>query len=195
MLEQLSKKFAGELIKAGIISEADADVYIYGFFQNTMMLLNIVTTLLLGVLFKLLVPCILLNLAYIPVRINAGGHHASSPFKCYINSIIIIAVLLFIIKRVTIHTLMSIAILAISSVIILILAPVETENNPLDESEKSVYRKRTIVILGIEIVAFIIFLVLNKSLIAEIIALGLFTECLMLIMGHAKNHNLLMHKT
>jgi putative AIP processing-secretion protein len=190
MLERLSEKFAGKLIKAGIISEADADVYIYGFFQNTMMLLNVITTLLLGVLFKLLVPCILLNLAYIPIRINAGGHHASSPFKCYINSIIIIAVLLFIIKRGTIHTLISIAILAISSVIILILAPVETENNPLDESEKRVYRKRTIIILGIEIVAFIISLVLNKSLIAEIIALGLFTECLMLIMGYAKNHNL-----
>ena len=191
MLERLSEKFAGKLIKAGIISETDADVYIYGFFQTIMMLLNVMTTLLLGILFKLLVPCILLNLAYIPIRTNAGGHHASSPFKCYINSAIIITILLSIIKWVTFHTLLSIAILIVSSAVILILAPVETENNPLDDDEKRVYKKRTIFILGIEIIVFIISLVVNQKLIAEIIALGLFTECLMLIIGYVKNHNLL----
>lgn len=194
MLERLSEKFAGKLIKAGIISETESDVYIYGFFQTIMMLLNVMTTLLLGILFKLLVPCILLNLAYIPIRTNAGGHHASSPFKCYINSAIIIAILLSIIKWVAIPALINIAILFVSSVIILILAPVETENNPLDEDEKRVYKKRTIVILGIEIIVFIISLILNQKLIAEIIVLGLFTECLMLIIGYVKNHNLLRLK-
>lgn len=195
MLERLSEKFAGKLIKAGIISKADADVYTYGFFQTAMMLINIVTTLILSILFQLLVPCILLNLAYIPIRTNAGGHHASSSFKCYINSAIIIAVLLSIIKWVSIRTLISIAILVVSSVVILILAPIETENNPLDEDEKRVYKKRTIIILGIEIIVFIISLVLNKGLIAEIISLGLFTECLMLIIGYVKNHDLLKLKS
>lgn len=195
MLERLSEKFTGKLIKAGVISEADADVYIYGFFQTIMMLLNVITTLLLGILFKLLVPCILLNLSYIPIRTNAGGHHASSPFKCYINSAIIIAVLLSIIKWVAIPTLIIIAILFVSSVTILILAPVETENNLLDEDEKRVYKKRSILISGIEIIVFIFSLVLNQKLVAEIIALGLFTECLMLITGYVKNHNLLKLKS
>lgn len=195
MLEKLSEKFAGKLVSAGIISEADADVYTYGFFQTAMMLLNVMTTLLLGILFKLLIPCILLNLAYIPIRTNAGGHHADSPFKCYINSAFIITVLLSVIKWVTIHALISIAILAVSSIIILILAPVETENNPLDKEEKRVYRNRTIVILIIEIIVFTFSLILNKNLIAEIIALGLFTECLMLIIGYVKNHDLLKLKS
>ena len=42
MLEHLSKRFAGKLICAGIISEADADVYVYGFFQGMMLLLNVI---------------------------------------------------------------------------------------------------------------------------------------------------------
>ncbi len=194
MLERLSEKFAGRLIQAGIITEEDTDVYTYGFFQSVMMILNIVTTLILGIVFQLLIPCIILNLAYIPIRTNAGGHHASSPFKCYINSTIIIAVLLSIIKWVAIPTVISIAILTVSSAVIFILAPVETENNPLDETERQVYKKRTRIVLCIEIAVFAVLLVFAKSQIAGIIALGLLTECLMLIMGYVKNHNLLKLK-
>lgn len=194
MLERISEKFAGKLIQAGIISEEDTDVYTYGFFQSAMMILNIATTLILGIVFQLLIPCILLNLAYIPIRTNAGGHHASSPFKCYVNSTIIIAVLLSIIKWVVIPTFISIAMLTVSSAVIFILAPVETENNPLDEVERQVFKRRTRIILYIEIMIFAVLIVLGKAQIAGTIALGLLTECLMLIMGYLKNHNLLRLK-
>ena len=79
MLERLSEKFAGKLISTGIISETDAEIYVYGFFQTVMLVLNVATTLFLGIIFQMISPCILLNLAYIPIRISAGGHHADSP--------------------------------------------------------------------------------------------------------------------
>ncbi len=190
MLERLSEKFAGKLVSAGIISEADTDVYVYGFFQAVMLLLNVVTTLLLGIIFQLLIPCILLNLAYIPIRINAGGHHANSPFKCYIHSTIMIAVLLSVIKWVPIHPAVSIALLVISSVVIWIFAPVETENNPLDEVEQHIYRKRTRIILIIEIVIILLCLIFSKNQTAATIVLGLFTEGLMLLVGIAGKYKI-----
>lgn len=190
MLERLSEKFAGKLVSAGIISEADTDVYVYGFFQAVMLLLNVVTTLLLGMIFQLLIPCILLNLAYIPIRINAGGHHADSPFKCYIHSTIMIAVLLSVIKWVPIHPAVSIALLVISSVVIWIFAPVETENNPLDEVEQHIYRKRTRIILIIEIVIILLCLIFSKNQTAATIVLGLFTEGLMLLVGIAGKYKI-----
>ena len=49
----------------------------------------------------------------------------------------------------------------ISSVVIAILSPVETENNPLDEVEKHVYRVRTYIVLGIEIAVTIVTLCLH----------------------------------
>ena len=82
----------------GIISEADADVHVYGFFQLTMLLINLSTIILLGVMFKEMLLCVILNIAYIPIRVNAGGYHANSPFRCYINSTITIAVLLAVLK-------------------------------------------------------------------------------------------------
>ncbi len=190
MLERLSEKFAGKLVSAGIISEADTDVYVYGFFQAVMLLLNVVTTLLLGIIFQLLIPCILLNLAYIPIRINAGGHHANSPFKCYIHSTIMIAVLLSVIKWVPIHPAVSIALLVISSVVICIFAPVETENNPLDEVEQNIYQKRTRIILVIETVIILLCLIFSKDQIAATIVLGLFTEALMLLVGIAGKYKI-----
>ena len=126
MLERLSEKFALKIVNAGIIPESDAEIYAYGFFQTVMLILNIITTLLLGFAFGLIIPCILLNLAYIPIRISAGGHHADTPLRCYINSTIMIAVLLAIIKWVPIYRSVTFILLVISCVIVWILAPVET---------------------------------------------------------------------
>ena len=188
MFERLSEKLTGKLIRAGIISETDTDVYVYGFFQLAMMLLNIVTTLFLGILFQLLIPCILLNLSYIPLRMNAGGHHADSPMKCYINSTIMIAALLAVIKWIPIHPAVSAVLLVLSGGVIWILAPVEAENNPWEDTEKLIYRRKSRVILGIEIIAFVITLIFTKKWVSETIVLGVFTECLMLLVGAVKNH-------
>lgn len=190
MLERLSQKFAGKLIRAGIISETDADVYVYGFFQLAMMLLNIVTTLFLGMLFQLLIPCILLNLSYIPLRMNAGGHHADSPMKCYINSTVMIAALLAVIKWIPIHPAVSAGLFALSWIVTWILSPVETENTPWDDTEKLVYRRRTQVILVIEAVIFAVSLIFMKNWITETIMLGILTESLMILVGvWVNNHN------
>ena len=187
MLERLSEKFALKLVNAGIIPESDAEIYVYGFFQTVMLILNIITTLLLGFAFGLIIPCILLNLAYIPIRISAGGHHADNPFRCYINSTIMIAILLAVIKWVPVYRSVTFILLVISSVIVWILAPVETENNPLDEVERHVYRKRSIVILIIEIIAVLFFLIFSKRIAATIV-LGLLSEALMLLIGIIKKH-------
>lgn len=183
MLERLSKKFAGKLISTGIISETDADVYVYGFFQLVMMLLNIATTIILGVLFKLLLPCILLNISYIAIRTSAGGHHAGSPMRCYVNSTIMISVLLAIIKWIPFQRAVSVAILAAASIFIWITAPVETENNQLDETERFVHRRRTRIVLIVEIIVFVMCMIIGKNQICKIIALGLFTELVMLLAG------------
>lgn len=188
MLERLSEKFAGKLISTGIISETDAEIYVYGFFQTVMLVLNVATTLLLGIIFQMIIPCILLNLAYIPIRISAGGHHADSPVKCYINSTFMIAVLLAIIKWIPMHHVVSVILLVVSSVVIWILAPVETENNPLDEVEVCVYRRRTKIVLAIELAVICLCFITAKYQIAVTIILGLFTESLMLLIGSIKNH-------
>lgn len=187
MLDQISKKFAWKLINAGIIVEEDADVYIYGFFQACMMLLNIGTTLFLGIIFQLLIPCIVLNVTFIPLRINAGGHHADSPVKCYINSTLKIAVLLAIIKWISIHSVILFLLVIITAIINIIFAPVETSNNPLDEKETVVYRKRAMIILTIEVILFFLSFLFLERWVSKTIALGMISECLLVVLGVLDN--------
>ena len=112
-----------------------------GITGSRMMLLNIVTTIGLGILFRLFLPCVLLNLSFIPIRISAGGHHADSPVKCYVLSTLLIAALLAILKWVSVSLLAAWILILAASAVLLWLAPIETENNPLDETEVRVYRE------------------------------------------------------
>lgn len=66
----------------------------------------------------------------------------------------------------------------------------EAENNPWDDSEKLVYRKRTQVMLIIEAIIFAIFLIFMKNWVSETIMLGIFTESLILLIGALKNHQI-----
>ena len=178
MLEKLSERFTEKLVSLGIVQKEDAEIYSFGFFQLFMMLINVVTTIFLGVVFRQFWQCLLLNASYIPIRMCAGGHHASSPVKCYLSSTVMIAGLLVLVRWVSINLWISGGLILISSVVIAILSPVETENNPLH-----VYRMRTYIVLGIEIAVTIVTLCLHINVAAKIIALGLSTEAVMSIVG------------
>lgn len=195
MLGRLSQRFADKLVDFGIVSESDIEIYVFGFYQIVMLLLNVVTTLLLGVAFQLTVPCIILNIAYIFIRISAGGYHADAPVKCYIYSTLMIALLLSVIKWVHIPNTVLASMLVISVIVIIILAPVETENNPLDEIEKKVYRKRSLIVLSIEILVCLLLEINSKKWAVQTVVLGLFAECIMLIAGTVKNHLHISHNS
>lgn len=187
MLQTCSEKFAKKLIQAEIIPESDADIYVFGCYQFGMMLLNIVTTIGLGILFRLFLPCVLLNLSFIPIRISAGGHHADSPVKCYVLSTLLIAALLAILKWVSVSLLAAWILILAASAVLLWLAPVETENNPLDETEVRVYRRRTRIVLGIELLAALLATLLHRNFLVTIIGFGLLTASFMLVVGACAN--------
>ena len=99
----------------------------------------------------------------------------------------LIAGLLGILKWVPIPPAVSLGLLAVSGVVIWIMAPVETENHPLDETERHVYRRRAHAVLIAELAAGLLAVILAREQLAAIVALGLGTECGMLLAGAWKN--------
>jgi accessory gene regulator B len=186
MLEKVSEKFAKELINAGVISDSDTDIHIYGCFQFVMLILNVLTTLIISIVMQMIIPCIVLNAAYIPIRLAAGGNHTDSSFKCYVNSTIMITILLVIIRWIPISTSAILLMLVLSFVIIFIFAPVESKSNQFDADEKRVYRKRSIAVLLIEVILSLILLMINYNDISSTISLGLISESIMLLLGIIK---------
>jgi accessory gene regulator B len=74
-----------------------------------------------------------------------------------------------------------------AGIIIIVLAPVEDSNKPLDEIEANVYKKRTSTVLIVEICVFLIATVLGLDQIVYCITVSLLVLSVMLILGKIKN--------
>lgn len=70
----------------------------------------------------------------------------------------------------------------ISSIIILVLAPVDTINKPLDIIERSVYKKRTVEIVTIYVAVFLVSLVTGQFRISWSISLAVCTTSILQIL-------------
>lgn len=169
-----------------IIEHDDRELYVYGFNQGLNILLNLITTLIVGLLFHNVLELAIFIAAYIPLRSFAGGYHAKTPVRCYIFSIIMILMFSLVMKHVHFTILICSIVIVVSSAVILCIAPVEDKNKPLDEREQNVYRKKSLIILAVEICLwFLMSLILRKH--EAIIPIVFITEAVILILGKVKN--------
>ena len=74
-----------------------------------------------------------------------------------------------------------------SSVVILLLAPVEDSNKPLDATETVVFKKRTKVVLYVLVGMVVIFQIVRLPDVSHCIMLALITLSIMLVLGKLKN--------
>lgn len=186
MFEKTSEKITNAIAQNGTIKAEDKELYKYGIEQGMMILLNLCTTLIIGAVFKMVWQSILFTAAYIPIRSYAGGYHSKTPQRCYIFSILMIIAVLWGMKYFDNTYFICIALLVFASIIILLLSPVEDKNKPLDKLEKHVYKKRTLIILGIEILIILLFLVIDILSISFCMVIALFSLSIMLVLGRIK---------
>ncbi|HDK7155511.1 TPA: accessory gene regulator B family protein [Clostridium botulinum] len=187
MIFSISKKIVDKLIDGGIITSDDKDLYTYGFHQGFLIIFNIFTTVVIGLLFKMVWESLIFLMAYIPLRSYAGGYHAKTPLRCYMCSIIIMIVVFLGIKFIYWNSFICSIITFCTTSIIFILEPVEDRNKPLDQKEIDVYKKRTKVILLVLIgIGLICWFIDNKQISITII-MALFIIAIMVVLGKIKN--------
>ena len=73
----------------------------------------------------------------------------------------------------------------ISIIFCLLFAPVEDHHKPLDKTEVKVYKKRTCIVLAIEIILWVILHFVNKE--SGVIMFSMSVETVMVIIGKIKN--------
>lgn len=186
-MKQISAKIADLLIENNIIEKNDKNVFIYGIDYMLSSILHIVTTLAIGALFGMFLESVVFLISYMPIRQYAGGFHASTPTRCYFSSIIITTVVLYIIGLPIWSDIVILFFLAVASLIIFLLAPVEDKNKPLDDKEKIVYKHRTdTVLVALIAVALISFFILKPFCISVVVSE--MTLSFMLILGTIKNY-------
>ncbi|MDR1771116.1 MAG: accessory gene regulator B family protein [Hungatella sp.] len=171
----------------GSIKEEDRALYIYGLQQGLFIILNVLTTVTIGIIFDQIWESILFMFAYFPLRSCAGGYHAKSPLRCYLFSIIMIIAVLASMRLPVWNNVNSSISVIVSSIVILFLAPVEDGNKPLDAKEIIVFKKRTKVVLCVLVGMVLIFQMAGLIEASHCIMLVLIMLSIMLVLGKIKN--------
>lgn len=164
MFYRVSDRIAERFVEKKAILSEEKELYRFGIQQGLSIVLNIITTFVIGLAFQMVIESFLFLIIYIPLRSYAGGIHAKTANRCYIFSSLMIIAVLSAIKFFPFGNLICSYLSVISGIIIFLLAPVETENKRLDDMERIVYRRRARLILGVEIIIqLLLSLLLSKK--------------------------------
>lgn len=176
-----------KLIKDGAIEEEDREIYEYGFTQGIVMLINFICTLLIGFCMGMVKEVLVFMLAYIPLRSFSGGFHAKTQARCFVYSNLLVVGILAISRYLTEVPLVYLILGLIGAIIIIILAPVEDKNKPLDENEVKVYGRKAKIILFADVMIAIALQLFELFSLVSTIMVSAFALGIFLIMGYVKN--------
>lgn len=157
----------------GYVNDSNDKIVALGLRRLGSMLCDIAFSLLLGLLLGDFLAGLLFELSYSIIRIYAGGYHASTERMCmwltYISTLLcIVLIFCFPFMPVIMYTL-----LGLSAVTLLIFSPIENANKPLSNREKKVYRKKSLFILLIEILLYLVFVWNHATLYGKAVCFAL----------------------
>lgn len=146
MVRKISQKVTDRLLSRNVINDSDYEIYQYGLELLLTSILNLLTLIAIGMIMGMMWQAIIFVFTFIMLRKYAGGYHSSTPLRCYILTCLVILNSLSVMKYIKINIFVYLGLFVFSSIIILTCSPVESANKKLDKLEKTLYRKKTVVI-------------------------------------------------
>ncbi len=152
MISKASSYLASLLLKEQIIVAEDREIYEYGFEITMANMVNGVIVLLIGVGLHRLPDAVLFYLVFVSLRFFCGGYHADSYLGCFLSFAVTTALCLTIsgLAARYVEVVAGLSFIATMALWIYIfrMAPVEHENRPLTQKERSHFRRRSVQVGG-----------------------------------------------
>jgi len=151
MTALLARKLTEFFIQSQVIKETDRETYEYCFQVFLMNVANFGTLILLGAALGRVVETILFIIGFSIIRKQAGGYHASTPFRCYLLSLAnyIVFIILLMLMPSAWTKLMSIVDISLACIIIWRFAPVADKNKPFCIGEYERYKRNSRLIISL----------------------------------------------
>lgn len=153
--------------------EEDAPLVLFGIVQGLRTLIEIIILLCTGLSMNLFWQGVVILLAFMSLRIYAGGYHARTPMQCAVKTWFLFLGILVLYKLTPGFLWIQILLLVITGLSLWKFAPVEHENKPLEEYEVIKYRKLAFGVYGTEAALFVIMRLLGAAGAARCIVLGI----------------------
>lgn len=163
MFDSLAEKIVKRLTYAKVIDESDRELYLFGMQQFLSAIFGLFSIFIIIMVMGELLNGVLFFAAFSVLRQYAGGYHAETKIGCYFLSIFSVTIILILVKYFVIDAVPCMIITVALLAVIILLSPVEAINKPLDQTERVVYRRRTIVIALSEFVVAVVLVCLGLT--------------------------------
>ena len=90
MIDRVVSIVVNSLIKNDLLQKSEVELYRFGIKRLLLFCINVITTIIIGIICNMLWQSVVFSIAYIPLRRYAGGYHAKTPQKCYLLSVLLI---------------------------------------------------------------------------------------------------------
>lgn len=142
MFNCISKKLVYSAARRDIIKDDEIDEIIFGLNSFLTVILNIVSALIIGLMLHTVFEIAMFITIYMMLRKYVGGSHSKTSLRCYFSSCILYCAVPIVIKYYHFSSVFTVGITILSSLIMILLAPVDAQNKPLDDVERRVFRFR-----------------------------------------------------
>lgn len=183
-MQRLAQGTADRLVAQGIIREEDAPIYRYGLEAMYSSLLELLSILALAALIGNFWQTVLFFAAFIPLRLYAGGYHASTRLRCFLTSLVVYAAFTIMLEIVPVAWFVPLAFIggAVSFLIVWLFAPVIHQNHRSGLKHQVRFRRISIRICVVEVSAIIVGQILwSESALFFAALLGLLAETLSIL--------------
>ena len=145
------------MVERGIIKEEEQEIYEFGIRNGMILLLNIVTAFLIGLVTKKLVVVAVFTASFMVLRSYTGGYHSNSRVFCYIGSNLVLFIPIYTEKlflKAPFMILLMFLILATG--IIFGLSPMHSKNRKLDDKELKHFGRKARFITALELIILVV---------------------------------------
>lgn len=185
--KKTSHRLTEFLIANEAMEKEKQEIYDYGLELLFASFVNLLVVFLIGVVFDRVLETILFIIVFSPIRMFAGGYHASNHFTCGLMFNMFYMCIILIEKHLWNETPLAVMIISSLAVgIIFLLAPVEDNNKPLSKRQVKLFRKTARIIAGTYLVGIIVGLIMFPQAINYIayVAMALIGVTLLITIGY-----------
>lgn len=183
------KRISEKFVKDNVVSVEDKEIIEYGLWQGKILIMNLGIFLSLCTIFDAILQGILFLAMFWPLRIYAGGYHATTQKKCFLLSIGMELMLCAAMRYIVFDRVFAFILAVISFTVVIKIAPLENIHKPFDKEEKRVFRNMIKKIWLVEACVFSATYYLEYRKIFEVVIWVQLLMALLLIVEYLKQKN------
>jgi accessory gene regulator B len=172
------------------LDKGQIPIYAYGLELLLSGLINILLIVGLSILFHEIYAWFFFLLAFIPLRVTAGGFHAHTHFRCTAICLFAFAAAIYIahLMPTTQHVAVNIILSLINLGTVVWLAPVQSAQKPLNSDTRHKNRKNALILATIVVILSVIGVFFRVHTAHLFFSLGVFTASISQVAGKIQNN-------